>query len=126
MRYRILLLLLIITFFCRCSGGSWDVYLCAQKIEGSSKVIYKYDAWGGRDSQKFGYAILDSSEVFDVNKVDELSISYFTEIPNNNSIFAIEIAPPNSDKNAYYKPIETYEINKEGININIRKYQSYL
>lgn len=123
MKNKILLYILGMMIFCRCSGGSWDVYLCAQKIEGSSKIIYKYDAWGGRDSQKSGYAIVDSSEVFDINKIDELPISYFTEIPNRNSIYAVEMALPNNDKSTYYKPIKTYKINEDGIDINIKRYQ---
>ncbi|RYX80293.1 hypothetical protein EON73_05540 [bacterium] len=123
MKYKLFSLLVITIVFYGCGGGSWDVYLCAQKIEGSSKVIYKYDAWGGRDSHKSRYAILDSSEIFDVNKIDELPILYFIKIPNKNLITGIEVAPPDSDKTLIYKPLKVYEINKQDIVIKINKYQ---
>jgi hypothetical protein len=121
--FRVFYLIVAITIFCGCGGGSWDVYLCVQKIQGCSKVIYKYDAWGGRDSNKSGYAILDSSETFDVNKINELPISYLEEVPNKNYITAIEQSLPDSAKNSVFLPIKIYSTNEQGIDIKIKKYQ---
>ncbi len=48
--------------------GDWDISeLYAQKIEGTNKVLYKYDAWGGRDSHVSGFLILDSTKTFKID-----------------------------------------------------------
>lgn len=53
---------------CGLGLGEWNISeLYAQKIEGTSKILYKYDAWGGRDSHASGYVILDSTEIFKVD-----------------------------------------------------------
>ena len=38
-----------------------------KKSKELQKILYKYDAWGGRDSHAYGYAVLDSTEIFSVN-----------------------------------------------------------
>ena len=65
-----------------CGFGDWDIdELYAQKIEGTSKLLYKYDAWGGIDANASGYVILDSTEIFQVNISKDLPFTYLLEIP---------------------------------------------
>ena len=53
---------------CNSSLGKWNVdELFAQQIEGSSKLLYKYNAWGGRDSNANGFVILDSPKEFKID-----------------------------------------------------------
>jgi len=121
--YRFLLLTLLSFYLLGCQS-SWDVTLYAQKIDGSSKIIYKYDAWGGRDTHKFGYAILNSATEFNVNNIVDLPISYLQDIPSEIEINAIECAIPNNNESTLtYFPIKKYNITDNDINIKIKKYQ---
>src|SRR5688572_6439363 len=81
-----------------CGTAEWETTLYAQKIEGTSKILYKYDAWGGRDSHKEGYAILDSTEKFEVNQINKLPISYLEEIPNRSCVLGVEFEKPKEVK----------------------------
>ncbi len=92
-----------------CSNPSWNLTkLTVLKIENSSKVIYKYDAWGGRDSHIFGIVILDSTETFDINRVEPLPFDLLETIPTKELILGIK--SDNSDytktKNEIHKPVE--------------------
>ena len=102
--------------------GEWDITLYEQKIEGTSKAIYKYDAWGGRDSNVNGYAILDTSETFTIQRISKLPITQLNGIPNKNFINAI--GTENSKETSDFFPIETEKIKSEGINIEIKNYKS--
>ncbi len=95
-----------------------------QRIPNSSKVIYDYDAWGGRDSHQFGIVIMDSTEDFEVNKVWNLPISYFTEVPNSSRIHAISLQNADDDSIALH-PIENQEIRVSDISLVINKYKKY-
>ncbi len=88
MKYlRTTLVLFIIFNLSSCNWGEWHVgELYSQRIEGTSKILYKYDAWGGRDSHASGFIILDSTETFEVNPNNDLQFVYLTEIPNKNYI----------------------------------------
>jgi len=108
------------------SCNDWELTeLYAQKIEGSSKLLYQYDAWGGRDSHLFGYSILDSTETFKINKVQPLLFSELLAIPNSKQIFGVT-----SDQSDYtkttkesYKPLHTEIRTIDGIEIKINTYQ---
>jgi hypothetical protein len=110
-----------------CGIGEWDITLYEQKIEGTSKAIYKYDAWRGRDSHKAGYTILDTNEVFKIHGIKSISLNYLLEIPTKNLIkVAVVDDVPYKEME---KTKETYistksaESETQGINIKTRYYQ---
>lgn len=111
--------------------GEWDISeLYALKIEGSSKIVYKYDAWGGLDSHVNGYIILDSTDTFKVNVKEELPLYFLYEIPNKNKITGVTHKCDNGCEKDYktfnpnYIPIEIEMISKEKIEIKNIIYQS--
>lgn len=113
-----------------CGFGDWYISeLYALKIEGSSKIVYKYDAWGGLDSNANGYIILDSTETFKVNVQEELPFYYLREIPNKNKISGVTHKCDNSCGENYknstpiYEPIEVKNSKKENIKIENTVYQ---
>lgn len=118
--------MLLICFY-SCSfdkQGQWDISeLYAQKIEGTSKVLYKYDAWGGRDSHAYGFVILDSTEIFKIDLKNTLPFYKLSDIPNKNKIEGISHECYNSCEEEYYKSKPIYKpmkINKfQSNNINI-------
>lgn len=123
-------LLLIIFNLSGCNWGEWHVgELYSQRIEGTSKILYKYDAWGGRDSHASGFIILDSTETFEVNLEKDLKFTYLTEIPNKNNITGVTHECDNScDKHydktkAKYYPIKKENDTVKNINIQILIYQ---
>jgi len=120
---RVIILVLFLPIY-SCGLDDWELTLYEQKIEGTSKAIYKYNAWGGRDSHLFGYTILDTTEIFDIYKRDELPIHLLTDIPNKTSIQTMEIVDYIKEELATYKPIKTNQIKKRGIHINTDYYQS--
>jgi len=104
---------------------SWDVTLYSQKIKGSNKIIYQYDAWGGRDSHKFGFAILDSAEEFDMSEITSLPGSYFAETPTKDHIKLINIRNlenPTAPKDTVLKPSNEHSKEIMGINFDIIEY----
>lgn len=112
------------------SCSDWEVSeLYALKIEGSSKILYKYDAWGGRDSHLYGFTLLDSIEKFNINSVVELPFSYLQAIPNAKEIKGIA-----DDQSGYTETIQTKhtpikidtkEIKGIKINTSIYQYKGY-
>jgi hypothetical protein len=115
---------LVALFLSSCGGGEWNTDLYIQRIPYSSKVIYDYDAWGDRDSHQFGIAIMDSTEDFEVNKVRNLPISYFNEVPNNSRIYAISLQKADGDKMSLH-PIENQETRVSDIDLRIDSYEEY-
>lgn len=108
------------------SCGDWsvsEVYI--QKIEGSSKVLYKYAAWGGRDSHVSGYSILDSSEIFRVDLQNRLNFLDLKSIPTKKLIQGIEHDGSDYVKAIHdnYKPIKTTNFEKQGFRIEVKQYQ---
>lgn len=126
---------LIISFcFYSCGSGEWDISeLYVQKIEGTSKVLYKYDAWGGRDSNANGFIILDSTETFKINLKNTLSFNKLAEIPNKTKIQGITSECYNSCEDNYYKSspifkpmrIAKYQSNNINIERIIYQYRGY-
>jgi hypothetical protein len=112
---------LLLTFW---GGGKWNTDLYIQRIPNSSKVIYDYDAWGGRDSHKFGIVIMDSTEDFEVNKVRDLPISYLTEVPNGSRIHAISLLKAKDDSISLHAS-EKQIIHVSDINLEIDNYAEY-
>ena len=92
-----------------CGFGDWEVdELYAQKIEGTSKILYKYDAWGGRDSHASGYVILDSAKIFQVNLSNDLPFTYLLEIPSKTFVRGISTDCDNSCGEDYKKAIPIF------------------
>lgn len=96
------------------------------KIENSSKVIYKYDAWGGRDSYKFGYAILDSTDVFDINNIESIPFQYFESIPTKQNISGVipEELDDQITPNKIFIPLKIKDSEEKGIKIRAKIFQN--
>ena len=89
--------------------GEWDLSgLSVLKIEGSSKVLYKYNAWGGIDSHAFGYRLMDSTEIFEVNVNADLPFYELISIPNKNKIIGLKHECEKSCGEYYEKAIPNY------------------
>ena len=121
-------LLLSFPFLYSCGYGEWETTLYAQKIEGTSKVLYKYDASGGRDSMVSGYLILDSTEIFEVDLPKNLPFSYLVEIPNKEYILGVDFEEPdyeNLDNNQkkIFTPIKNLNTGEQNIEIKTKIYQ---
>ena len=108
--------------------GEWDITLYEQKIEGTSKAIYKYDAWGGRDSHVAGYAILDTMKTFTIPRISKLPIHQLAEIPSKNLIQTIgkESMPYEQEKKLEmtFVPVKIEELISEGIKVQTKYYQN--
>ena len=125
---------IIIPFFLISCGfeklGDWDISeLYAQKIEGSNKVLYKYDAWGGRDSHISGFLILDSAKAFEIDLKNTLPFYNLSTIPNNLKLEGIKHECYNSCAEEYYKtnpifsPMKVENSKSEGLSIETKIYQ---
>lgn len=111
-------------------SSEWDIYaLYAQKIEGSSKLLYKYNAWGGRDSHKYGFIIIDSTQTFKVDLEKTLPFIKINEIPSKKLISGIKSECNNDCVDEYfttapiYIPLKIEKLKSEGINIKNIVYQ---
>lgn len=107
--------------------GEWDITLYEQKIKGTSKAIYKYDAWGGRDSHSAGYVVLDTTELFQVPVVNNINLDYLIEIPTKNliEVVVIDDVPYKEmqEMEETYFPIKLQERENQGIKIKTKHYQ---
>jgi hypothetical protein len=107
--------------------GEWHITLYEQKIEGTSKAIYKYDAWGGMDSHEFGYTVRDTTENFTISGINKIQISQLAGIPNKNEIQAIyRVRVPYKERQSLvelFVPIEIKESKIEGLKIKTKLYQ---
>jgi hypothetical protein len=94
---RLALLFVLLPPLYSCGFEDWDVKeLYVQKIEGTSKLLYKYDAWGGRDSHNAGFVILDSGETFEVNLKNDLPFYSLQEAPTQTTIKGVSHICSNS------------------------------
>jgi len=131
LKFTIRLILPILIFqSCDFEISKWTISeLYGLKIEGTSKVIYKYDAWGGFDSNANGYIVLDSTETFRVNVIEELPFYYLVDIPNKNQIIGVShkcdgtCGENYSKSKPIYEPLEFQELAKEDIKIQSIIYQ---
>jgi len=124
--FKSLLYPFILLIFISCDR-SWHLSeLYMQKIENSSKVIYKYDAWGGRDSHIFGYTILDSTDVFDIDNVKPLPFQYFESIPAKRNIFGVICKKLDDQEvsNKIFFPLEIKVDEENGIKIKTKIFQN--
>jgi len=81
-----------------CIRTEWSIELWRQKIENSNLSVYKYDAWGGRDSHIAGYKILDSLERFQQEDVlENHGFSFLKSIPNRDKINALSLLRKTAD-----------------------------
>lgn len=119
--------LLIICSGCLPGMGEWNITLYEQKIEGTSKAIYQYDAWGGRDSHESGYAVLDTNEVFTIAKIKKIRMYQLAEIPTKNGIHIVDLESVTYEEEkklkAIFTPVKTTEFISEGIAIKSTHYQ---
>lgn len=106
--------------------SSWDIgTLYVQKIENSSKVIYKFDAFGGRDSHQYGFMIYDENEKFEVNIEKKLPFYNLSEIPNHLGIKGVsnQYSDVNDNRKPIFKPMKIQKTNEDGIEIENKIYQ---
>ena len=108
-----------------CGFGEWDVTLYQQKIIGSPKVIYEFSAWGGLDSHKYGFVLMDSTEIFKVNSAQKLPISYLSEIPNKNQIKSIGLKKAVNNDSITLNIVNSENIKNSGIDIKVDYYEGY-
>ena len=111
-----------------CGMGEWETNLYAQKIEGTSKILYKYDASGGRDTMVSGYIILDSTETFEVDISENLPFSYLENIPSKKNIQGVDCEEPdyeNIDRKVkeIFTPLKIINEAENGIEISTKIYQ---
>lgn len=125
-----ILFMMFLLFGCSFGKNDWTITsLFVQKIEGSSNVIYKFSAWGGRDSNPHGFIILDSTETFKVEVENILPIYQLSEIPNKKSIEGIThdcygtCGEPYYKSSPIYKPMKINITNEKDINLTTRIYQ---
>ncbi len=133
MKFKFLFLSILTILLSSCGfdkSSEWNIYeLYAQKIEGSSKLLYKYDAWGGRDSHTYGFIIIDSTQPFKIDIDKTLTISKLLEFPSKNKISGISHECKNDCTEEYYKtepnylPLKIDKSKSEGINIENIVYQ---
>ncbi|MFH6968595.1 hypothetical protein [Flavobacterium sp. FlaQc-28] len=127
MKYFKSFLFITVLFLNMSCDFSWKISeLFVQKIENSSKVIYKYDAWGGRDSYKFGYAILDSTDVFDINNIESIPFQYFESIPTKQNISGVIPEEPDDQitPNKIFIPLKIKDSEEKGIKIRAKIFQN--
>jgi hypothetical protein len=117
-------LILLSLFSCADGNENWELYLYEQKIEGTSKALYKYDAWGGFDTHITGYTILDTTQNFEMRKRKELPIFLLTEIPNKNLVQAMQTKPYTNDEPIIYNPVESKKTTIGEISLKTDFYQS--
>jgi len=104
-----------------------EIYM--QKIEGSSKVIYNFSAWGGLDSNPHGFIILDSTETFQVDVENILPIYQLSDIPTKSNIDGITHDCYGTCGDPYYKsvpifkPMDLKKTKIEDIELTSRIYQ---
>ncbi|SDI70866.1 hypothetical protein SAMN05421846_11237 [Chryseobacterium taeanense] len=129
-RFFIISILILSAYSCIKGLTEWTVdELYFQKIEGTSKVLYKYDAWGGRDSNANGFIILDSTDNFKIDLSKELPFYILSEIPNKSNINGITHECYNSCGENYYKISPIFKVIKtkntvsNEINITTRIFQ---
>ncbi|REC59407.1 hypothetical protein DRF65_26230 [Chryseobacterium pennae] len=132
MNFKIFGLILSLIILCSCGFGitEWRIdQLYKQKIEGTSNVIYYFNAWGGRDSNRSGFIILDSTKHFQVEVENILPIYHLSQIPNQNNIEGITHECYGTCGDPYYKSIPIFKPMKvnisseNGIKLTTRTYQ---
>jgi hypothetical protein len=130
MKYALKLSILFLSVFVlhSCGVGEWETNLYAQKIEGTSKILYKYDTSGGRDTMVSGYIILDSTETFEVDTSENLPFSYLENIPSKKHIQGIDFEEPdyeNIDKKVkeIFTPLKIINETENEIEISTKIYQ---
>jgi hypothetical protein len=123
-RKKLFLFLVSVVTFYGCNP-SWEVTLYSQKIKGSNKILYQYDAWGGRDSHQSGITILDSAEEFNMSRITPLPGSYFLETPTMDSIKLITVRHGENyttSKDTVLNPSNHYSKNIKGIKFDATEY----
>jgi len=105
-----------------CGLGEWEITgISILRIEGSSKIVCKYDAWGGLDSHAFGYRLMDSTETFNINVIEDLPFYDLISIPTKERIIGISHKCDKSCGEYYEQATPTYNPieNEKTVNQNI-------
>jgi len=132
MNHKPKLLILVVAFligFMTSCNFEWEIAeLYSQPIQGTSKVLYKYDAWGGRDSHSFGYRILDSTENFNVNSQLDLPFYYLEGVSANGEVKGVSHRRSKNQENdnqlePIFVPIEVERFFKNKVPIVHKIYQ---
>ncbi|KIC61986.1 hypothetical protein [Chryseobacterium taiwanense] len=132
MKVKLFSIILILFIFYGCSflKTEWRIdELYIQKIEGSSKVIYNFSAWGGLDSNPRGFIVLDSTETFQVDVEKILPIYQLSDIPNKSYFEGITHDCYGTCGETYYdsapifKPMKLEKMKIEDIEFTNRIYQ---
>lgn len=121
---RCLITILVLLLFTSCNyDTTWNIQLWEQKIENSEFSIYKFNAWGGRDTNVSGMKLLNSNIGFqqsDVMKGEKLS--YLISIPNKNKIEGVFRLDRANVQDKSFPKIKNTEISIKGYkNFNIKK-----
>ncbi|RXM52690.1 MULTISPECIES: hypothetical protein [unclassified Chryseobacterium] len=121
---------LLILYSCGFGKTEWRIdQLYTQKIEGTSKVIYYFSAWGGLDSNPHGFIILDSTKQFQVEVESILPIYQLSQIPNKSNIEGITHECYGTCGDPYYnsipifKPMKVNISSENEIKLTTRTYQ---
>ncbi|HTO16319.1 MAG TPA: hypothetical protein VLZ83_11140 [Edaphocola sp.] len=125
-----IILLNLLLYGCGFGTTEWSIEkLYVQKIEGTSKVIYNFSAWGGFDSNPHGFIVLDSTKSFKVDVENILPIYNLSNIPKKDKIEGVShdcfgTCGENYYKSTpLYKPMKTEESESNGLKITNRIYQ---
>jgi len=101
----------------------WDIEIWEQKIEGSNLSIYKFDAWGGRDTHVAGFKLKDSSKGFTQNDVlNGDGFSALKRIPNKQIVEVIKTIRPEKQQAISNTPVAKESFSKEGVIISQETY----
>ena len=121
---------IFLLYSCGFGTTEWTIdKLYVQKIEGTSKVIYNFSAWGGRDSNPHGFIILDSSKTFKVEVEKILPLYKLSNIPTKFNIEGVShdcygtCGASYNTSTPIFKPMKTEPSDEDGIKVTNRIYQ---
>ncbi len=117
---RIFINLIIGVLILTACDGNWNTEIYTQKIPNSSKVIYDFSAWGGRDTHISGISIVDSTIEFDFLNTEMFPISIIEYMPNKDTLNIISLI-----KNKEEYSVTTYIENVDSLKVRIREYHEY-
>ena len=123
----------ILLFFVTGCGSSSDfsrytvIELYRQRIPGSKTIIYQFTLTGNITGSIYeGMSVLDSSETFAKDDVDELPCSYFSAIPGKDSLKMLEIncnLNPSTESDTLLIPVRQYSTDVRRIKIDVAEYK---
>lgn len=111
-------------------GGCGEAYeideLYVQRVYGSQNVIYKYYASSKyNDSEKFGYAVQDSTDTILYSKLEKLPIRYIERIKDENLIEGYNLVKPFDKLKINKNPLRVSQIKTDEIVIQVKDKEFY-